>query len=172
MAHVLLGGVGYRWMRDASFGVIASDALAREIWPAGIGVADLGYGALYAALDILHEQLPYDRLILLAATCRNREAGRLYRTRWSPPPSDDADVQARIRESGAGVIDLDHLLIIAHYLRALPSEVICIELEPIDVFGGDGLSDRAASCLADALALARADALAPFATDHRDVVRV
>ena len=58
MPRVLIGGVGYRWMRDASFGLVASDALAREQWPDGVEVADLGYGALYVALDLLDARPP------------------------------------------------------------------------------------------------------------------
>jgi hypothetical protein len=76
------------------------------------------------------------------------------------------ELQERIREAGAGVIDLDHLLLIARHFGALPEEVACIELEPVDVVGGDGLSDAAAARLPEALALARAVALAPRPGDQ------
>ena len=158
MPRVLIGGVGYRWMRDASFGLVASDALAREPWPEDVEVADLGYGALYVALDLADARPPYERLVLLAGISRGREPGRLYRARWSPRHVDDAELQARIREAGAGVVDLDHLLVIAQHFGALPDDVICIELEPVDSEGGDGLSELAAARLPHALALARAAA--------------
>ena len=161
--RVLIGGVGYRWMRDASFGLVASDALARESWPDGVEVADLGYGALYVALDLADARPRYDRLVLLAGVTRGREQGRLYRTRWSPRSVDDAELQARIREAGAGVVDLDHLLVIAQHFGGLPGDVVCIELEPVDSHGGDGLSELAAARLPQALALARAAATGPQA---------
>ncbi|MDL1950530.1 hypothetical protein FBQ97_12045, partial [Acidobacteria bacterium ACD] len=51
----------------------------------------------------------------------------------------DEGIQARIREAGAGAIDLDHLLVIAQYFDALPDDVIVFEMEPVDVAGGEGL---------------------------------
>ena len=159
--RVLIGGVGYRWMRDSSFGLVASDALARQSWPDGIHVADLGYGALYAALDLADARPPYERVILLAAAQRDRVPGRLYSWRWTPPPVDDVDLQERIREAGAGVIDVDHLLRIARHFGGLPDDVICIELEPDEVSGGVELSAAAVACLDDALHLARIAATAP-----------
>jgi hydrogenase maturation protease len=163
MPRVLIGGVGYRWMRDASFGVVAIDALAREHWPDEIDVVDLGYGALYAALDLADAQPRYDRVVVLAAARRDRAPGRLYPSRWEPLPEDDADLQERIREAGAGVIDVDHLLRIARHFGGLPDDVICIELEPSDVSGGDGLSESAAACVQEALHLARVEAISAIA---------
>lgn len=160
-ARVLIGGVGYRWMRDASFGLVAGDALARQGWPDGVEVADLGYGALYVALDLADANPPYDRIILVAAVRRDRVAARLYSTHWVPPPADADDLQERIREAGAGVIDLDHLLRIARHFGGLPDDVVCIELEPADVSAGEGLSDAAAPCLEETLRLVRAHAVTP-----------
>lgn len=165
--RVLIGGVGYRWMRDASFGLVACDALARQGWPDGVEVADLGYGALYVALDLADANPPYERIILIAAVRRDRVPGRLYSARWAPPPADDDDLQERIREAGAGVIDLDHLLRIARHFGGLPEEVVCIEIEPADVSGGEGLSDAAAACLDETLRLVRVEALtAPALRRH------
>ena len=163
--RVLIGGVGYRWMRDASFGLVVVDELARREWPPGIEVADLGYGALYVALDLADARPRYDRVILLAGVARGREPGRLYCERWTPRATGADEVQERIREAGAGVIDLDHLLVIAHYLNALPKDLVCIELEPKETAGGDGLSAAGAERLVEAIALARAHALAPV---HHD----
>src|ERR687888_335537 len=149
-------------MRDGSFWPLASDPPAREARPAGVAIADLGYGALYIALDLADARPAYDRLVLLAGTSRGREPGRLYHEQWRAPVVDDAELQARIREAGAGVIDLDHLLLIARHFGGLPEDVVCIELEPVEAVGGDGLSEAAAACLPRALALARAAALAPL----------
>ena len=156
----MVGGVGYRWLRDASFGLLVTDALAGDVWPDTVEIADLGYGALYVALDLLDRKPPVDRLVLVAATVRGRAPGTLSCTRWEAPLLDAEDVQARVREAGAGVIDLDHLLTIGHHFGALPSDVVCIELEPADTTGGDGLSERVAEQLPRACELARRLALA------------
>lgn len=157
--RVLIGGVGYRFQRDASFGLLAGDALAALDWPHGVAVEDLGYGALYAAQDIAAAEPPYDRVILLAGTERGREPGTLSRTQWAPAEVTAEELQERIREAGAGVIDLDHLLLIAAHFRALPADVLLIELEPVDSAGGDGLSETAAARLREAIEIARAAAL-------------
>jgi hydrogenase maturation protease len=158
--RVLIGGVGYRWQRDASFGLVAVDALMRQTWPDHVEVADLGYGAIYAAQDLADADPPYVRLVLLAGIARGRRPGELYRSRWQGPLPGPDEIQARIREAGAGVIDLDHLLVIAGYFRALPAEVITMELEPVDVAGGEELSPEAAARLPQALEQARQSALA------------
>lgn len=159
--RVLIGGVGYRWQRDASFGLVASDELARLDWPLGIDVEDLGYGAIYVAQDIAGAQPPYGRLILLAAVERGRQPGRLYRHQWEGELPNAEEIQARIREAGAGVIDLDHLLVIAQYFDALPDDVIVFEMEPVDVAGGEGLSPQVGDRLPEVIELVRRAALAP-----------
>ena len=155
MTRVLIGGVGYRWTGDASFGLAVTDTLAREVWPRDVEVADLGYGALYVALDLLDRKPPVERLILIAATVRDREPGELSVSRWTPMPQTSDELQARLREAGAGVIDLDHLLAIANHFGALPNDVTCIELEPVDGVGGDELSGPAREKLSRACGLAR-----------------
>jgi len=161
VTRALIGGVGYRWSRDASFGLVVADELAKEQWQDTVSVADLGYGALYVALDLIDWRPPLDRLVLVAGVSRGREPGRLYVRRWEPPviPPDDLEVQARICEAGGGVIDIDHLLVIANRFGGLPGEVTCVELEPVDTNGGDGMSEAAERRVRDACALTRSLAL-------------
>jgi hydrogenase maturation protease len=155
MMRTLIGGVGYRWQRDASFGVVASDAMAALEWPGGVTVADLGYGAIYVAQDLADAQPPYDRLVLVAGVERGRDPGRLYHHEYWPQLASDDEVLARLREAGAGVIDVDHLLVIAHQMRALPADVLVVELEPADASPGIELSDAASRALPQAIDLIR-----------------
>jgi hydrogenase maturation protease len=164
--RVLIGGVGYRWQREASFGLVASDELSQLDWPPGIEVDDLGYGAIYVAQDIADARPPYDRVILLTGIARGRTPGQLYRTRWEGGVPDPDDIQARIYEAGAGVIDPDHLLIIAQHFGALPDDVVVIELEPADVTGGEGLSPEATDRLHEVIELVRREAFAPRRRAH------
>lgn len=159
--RILIGGVGYRWQRDASFGLIASDALAHMEWPDQVDVADLGYGAIYVAQDLADAEPPYDRLILLAGVVRDREPGRVYRRRWSGTLPDAEEIQARVQEAGAGVVDVDHLLIIAEYFDALPDDVLVIEVEPVDATGGEGLSAETADLLPEVVAMVRREVGVP-----------
>ncbi len=162
--RVLIGGVGYWWQRDASFGVVAAQALAKQAWPHEIEVEDLGYGAHFVVQDLQAADPPYDRLILIAGVQRGRPPGRLYRCAWSGRLPDMEEIQARIREAGAGVVDLDHLLVIAEYFNALPEHVLLLEVEPVDASSGDGLTptvaalvSEVANCVRQELALHRAE---------------
>src|SRR5919197_3698183 len=102
MMRTLIGGVGYRWQRDASFGVVASDAMAALEWPGGVTVADLGYGAIYVAQDLADAQPPYDRLVLVAGVERGRPRGEVYEYEYSPRTATEDEILSRIREAGAG----------------------------------------------------------------------
>jgi hydrogenase maturation protease len=158
--RVLIGGVGYRWFGDQSFGLLASDVLAGLDWPPGVDVEDLGYGALHVALDLADADPPYERVILIAVTERGREPGRLYRFRCDAAVPDSEEVQARLYEAAAGVVDLDHLLVIARHFGALPDDVVAVELEPEPGTSGDGLSAGTQPLLAEAVDLVRREVLA------------
>lgn len=160
--RVLVGGVGYWWQRDASFGLAAVDALADQPWPSGVRVEKLDYGAIYVSQDLLDVDPPYDRLVLIAGVERGRTPGALRVRRWRGSDAGPEEIQARIFEAGAGVVDLDHLLVIAAHFQALPEDVVLIELEPVDAGGGEELTPLAASRLAELSGLVRREALAPL----------
>lgn len=160
-AHVLIGGVGYRWFGDGSFALLATDELMQLEWPAGVDVLDLGYGALHVAMDLGEADPRYDRVVLLAVTERGREPRRLYRFDAPAGVPDPQDVQQRMYEAGAGVLDLDHLLVIGRHLEAFPDDVVVVELEPEPGTTGDQLTSAAQALLPEAVELVRHEALAP-----------
>lgn len=160
MTETVIGGVGYRWHGDGSFGVLASDALAAEVWPESVQVLDLGYGAIYAAQDIAAAQPA--RLILIAAMPRGDEPGTLRRYRYDGCLPAPEEILARVREAGAGVIDLDHLLIIGRHMEALPADVVVFEVEPLDTETGIELTPLLRSRLDEVIALVRAEATRPL----------
>jgi hydrogenase maturation protease len=147
VSRVLVGGVGYRWQRDASFGVVAADELAKLSWPEGTDVLDLGYGAIYAAQDMGDADPPYEKAVLLAGVGRGRPRGRLFRRRWRWGRTSSEEVQERIREAGAGVIHPDHLLVIAEHFGTLPRDVVLLEVEPMETGPGEELSGAVADLL-------------------------
>lgn len=163
--RVLVGGVGYRWMRDASFGVVATDALAKLEWPPHVEIADLGYGAILIAQDLMYAEPRYSRLIVIAAVERGRPRGTLHRYRWvSATPAAD-EIQARIAEAGAGVLDVDHLFVVATYFGVLPSDVVVIEFEPVETSGGEELTPEATRALPAVADLVRGEALRPAGSE-------
>jgi hypothetical protein len=169
--RVLIGGIGYRFQGDLSFGIHVSDRLLHEELPDHVEVMDLGYGALYVAQDLAHASPPYTRVVLVSAAVRGRAPGLYDGPGPAGPAPATADalpglygpggVQERILEAGAGVIDLDHVLVIGSHFGALPFDLRVIELEPTELHRGDGLSELAGRLLPAAVARARRAALEP-----------
>lgn len=162
--RVLVGGVGYRWMRDGSFGVVISDLLSTLEWPPHVDVTDLGYGAILIAQDLMYAEPRYTRLVLVAAVERGRQPGTLHACRWVGSPVSDEEIHSRIHEAGGGVVELDHLLVVARYFGVLPDDVVVFELEPADTGTGEELTLNALQRRDEVIELVRREALRPHGT--------
>ena len=136
--RVLVGGVGYRNLRDGSLGPYVADTLADRAGD-GIEVEDLSYGPV-ALSHNLHERPPYDRLVLVAAVERGRAPGTVERYRWDGALPSRDEIQERVAEAVTGVISLDNLLIVCGALGGLPDDVRVVEVEPADEGWGEGFS--------------------------------
>ena len=137
--RVLVGGVGYRFLRDLSFGPLLTDELQKEEWPPGVEIEDLSYGPV-AILHNFDARPPYDRLVLVAGVKRGRPAGSVTQYRWDGHLPDEEEIQARVEEAGSGVISLDNLLVFLTYFRRMPREVVVIEVEGADEDWGEGFT--------------------------------
>ncbi len=136
--RILVGGVGYRNLRDGSLGPYVADLLAGRTGD-GIEVEDLSYGPV-ALSQNLQERPPYDRLVLVGAVRRGRPPGTIARYCWDrvlPPPDE---IQARVAEAVTGVISLDNVLVVCGTLGGLPDDVWVVEVEPVDEDWGEGFS--------------------------------
>jgi hydrogenase maturation protease len=136
--RVLIGGVGYRNLRDGSLGPHLADLLA-AVSPDGVEVEDLSYGPV-AVSHSLRERPAYDRLVLVAAVRRGRPAGTIESSSWHgelPPPGE---IQARVAEAVTGVISVDNLLVVCTAFGGLPADVRMVEVEPADEGWGEGFS--------------------------------
>ena len=154
--RVLVGGVGYRFLRDLSFGPIAIEALRREEWRSGVDLEDLSYGPI-AILHNLEARPPYDRIVLIAGVKRGgRSPGLVTEYRWDGRlPEDEEEIQARIAEAGSGVISLDNLLVVLTWFRRLPRELVVIEVEGLDEEWGEGFSAAVERAIPEVVAAVR-----------------
>jgi len=134
----LVGGVGYRNLRDGSLGPYVSDFLADRAG-GDLEVEDLSYGPV-AISHNLHDRAPYDRLVLVGAVSRGRAPGTIERYRWDGALPSRDDIQERVAEADTGVISLDNLLIVCGALGGLPDDVRVIDVEPADEGWGEGFS--------------------------------
>ena len=136
--RVLVGGVGYRFLRDGSIGPWLSDRLAGQAGN-GVEVEDLSYHPVGLSQN-LQERPPYDRLVLVAAVSRGRSPGTVEAYRWDGELPDRDAIQERVAEAVTGVISLDNLLIVCGALGGFPDDVRVVEVEPADETWGEGFS--------------------------------
>ena len=164
MTRVLIGGVGYRHLRDHSFGVVLIDSLAARDWPSHAVVEDLSYNPI-AVVQRLQDE-PHDGGFDLAVIVGSRQRpertpGTLAVYRWDQVLPGAAAIHAAVTEAVTGIISLDNTLIIARHCAALPPTVVVLELEPDAHEWGDELTPLAATALERAREVVTALAMSP-----------
>ena len=153
--RVLIGGVGYSYLRDGSLGPAVAADLAHETWPPEVLVEDLSYGPVAVMQRLEDVKPPFDRLVLVGAVARGRPPGTVSVYRWTGPLPDESEIQARVAEAVMGVISLDNLLIVAGFFETLPREVRVVEVEPHDEGWGEGFSQIVGAVRSEVLATVR-----------------
>jgi len=147
--RVLLGGVGYRFLRDDSVGPWATEQLEPRA-SNGVEVEDLSYHPV-GLVHNLQEREPYDRIVLIGAVRRGEPPGTIRSYRWDRALPDPAEIQERVAEAVTGVISLENLLIVCAALGPLPDDVRVVEMEPGAEGWGEGFSDPVAERLDELL---------------------
>ncbi|MBA3496009.1 MAG: hypothetical protein H0T86_02770 [Gemmatimonadales bacterium] len=132
--RVIIGGIGYRNLRDHSVGVMVTDILEWREWPDHIAVEDLSYGPI-AVVQRFEDDPPerrFDRAIFVAASARGdgRAPGAVTAYRWDGVLPTPERIQGAVGEAVTGVIAIDNTLVVGRYFGALPDEVIVVEVEP------------------------------------------
>ncbi len=149
LPRLLVGGIGYRNLRDHSAGVLLSDRLAARAWPGHVTVEDLSYNPVAVAqrLEDGLEGAPIDRVILVAAVARGRPPGSTCSYRWDGRLPTADRIQDAVGEAVTGVISLDNTLIVTRQFGALPADVVVVEIEPAVESFGDELTPSVAEAL-------------------------
>ena len=133
MTRVLIGGVGYRNLRDHSFGVVLVDGIDASGWPPGVSVEDISYNPI-AVVQRLQDDLPdqrFDLAVIAGALQRpGRSPGTLSVYRWDNVMPAPLGIHEAITEAVTGIISLDNTLVVARHFDALPATVVVLELEP------------------------------------------
>jgi hydrogenase maturation protease len=147
--RVLVGGVGYRFLRDGSVGPLLTEQLAGELAAQvreGVEVEDLSYGPVALWMN-LQARPDYDRLVVFGAVERGRKPGTIEAYRWRGELPDSDRIQERVSEAVTGVISLENVLVVCGALGGLPDDVRVIEIEPEDLGWGEGFSQTVADKL-------------------------
>ena len=136
--RVLIGGIGYRNLRDGSVGLEVTDRLGGEA-PDGVEVEDVSYHPVGLSQN-LQDRPPYDRIVLVSAVARGRPPGTITTYRWDQQLPDNDEVQSRVSEAVTGVISLDNTLVVCGALGGFPGDVRVVEIEPASEEWGERLS--------------------------------
>ncbi len=131
--RILIGGIGYRNLRDHSVGGAVVDWLSARPWPADVTVEDVSYNpiALVQRLEDEPTDRRFDRSIFISSVARpGRRPGTVTPYRWDRALPDPDAIQAAIAEGITGVISLDNTLVIGRYFGVLPNDVLVVEVEP------------------------------------------
>ena len=133
--RVLIGGVGYPDLSDQSFGPELVERLSETSWPEGVSVQDVSFNpiAVVQQLEATPPEERPERVVLIAAASRaGREPGTVETYRWDRALPSAERIQGAVAEAVTGVISLDNTLVICEHFRALPEEVVVVEVEPRD----------------------------------------
>ncbi|MEP6692581.1 MAG: hypothetical protein ABJD07_15580 [Gemmatimonadaceae bacterium] len=145
--RTVVGGVGYRNLRDHSLGIMMSDELEPEARPPALLVEDLSYGPVAVGQWLLDEARdapdgPITRAVFISAVAREdgRPPGTICAYRWDHVLPSTDEIQRCVTDAVTGVILLDNTLIVTAWMGALPTEVIVVEVEPREHAFGDDMS--------------------------------
>ena len=156
--RAVIGGVGYRNLRDHSLGIVMSEELEALARPPNLLVEDLSYGPVAVAQWLLDEarDAPITRAVFITAI--GREDGRPHGTicayRWDHTLPSEDEIQRCVVDAVTGVILLDNTLIVTEWMKALPHETIVIEVEPLEHAFGDEMSEAVAESYTEVRRLA------------------
>lgn len=147
--RVVIGGVGYRNLRDHSVGIVMSDELEPEARPPALLVEDLCYGPVAVGQWLLDEarSVPITRAVFATAIAREdgRPPGTISAYRWDRALPSDEEIQRCVVDAVTGVILLDNTLIVTAWMGALPAETYVVEVEPLEHEFGDEFSPAVAA---------------------------
>ena len=147
--RVLVGGLGYTFLRDESVGPWAAEQLAARAG-GDVEVEDVSYHPV-GFVHNLQDREPYDRIVLVSAKRRGRAPGTVTAYRWDGALPDPDAIQERVAEAVTGVIDLDNLLIVCGAFGALPDDVRVVEIEPGPENWGEGFGPEVSAKLDEVL---------------------
>ena len=156
--RTLVGGIGYRNLRDHSAAFAVLDLLQQDGVGDDVLLEDTSYNpiALGQWLEAEPADRRFDRVVFVSAVNREgRQPGDVVAYRWTGTLPPDAAVQQAVTEAVTGIIALDNTLVIGTYFKTLPSSVAVVEIEPLAHEFGTELSPQVAAAVSRACAAVR-----------------
>lgn len=144
MPRVAIGLVGYyQFIRGYPLGPELKERLDRLAEPGGgVTIHEMNWGPIAIVQDFQASAVQYDRIVLIGAVDRGREAGSVTPRLWVGGPLEVMAVQNRVFEAVTGIISLDNLLVIGAHFGIWPEELIVIEVQLSDNSIGELVIDE------------------------------
>ena len=172
--RTVIGGVGYRNLRDHSLGIVMSDELEPLADPPRLMIEDLCYGPVAVGQWFLDEAItaPITRAVFVTAIGRDdgRPPGTIRAYRWNRELPSEEQIQRAVVDAVTGVILLDNTLVVAEWMKALPTETIVVEVQPLEHAFGDEMSPAVAAAYVEAKRLVMLFATDPTAAQALPVL--
>ena len=157
MTGAVIGGVGYRHLRDHSLGIVMSDELEPLAQPPALLVEDLSYNPVAVAqwFADMQREAPIRRVVFVTAASREdgRPAGTICAYQWDRVLPEPEEIQRAVTDAVTGIILIDNTLIVVAWMGALPPEAIVVEVEPLLHGWGDEMSPAVAAAYVEVRAL-------------------
>ncbi len=147
MTRVLIAGVGNVFLRDDGFGVEVAARLAREPWPEGVVVRDVGVRALLLAYDLLE---PPDLLVIVDLASRGEVPGTLYVIEPT-----QGELAPSMNSAGPHGMDLASVVGAVESLGGTMPRTRIVGCEPAEIDEGMGLSAPVSASVHRAVELVR-----------------
>lgn len=96
---LLIGGVGYTFLGDLSFGPVVIERLQAMEWSSSVVIEDVSYNPMTVMDWLRDDPGRFDRAILLTAVARGRAPGTLHRATWTAESLSADRVQAHVAEA-------------------------------------------------------------------------
>jgi len=128
---ILIGTIGYHNLGNHSIGPALLPTLQKMAWQKEVDLDEMNWGPIAIVQKFQSLQIPYSRIILLAAIERKeRTVGKIDVFRWLGRLPDEELIQACIGDAVTGVISAENLLIIGEYFKIWPDEIFLVDVEP------------------------------------------
>ena len=156
MTKTLVGTIGYHNLGNHSIGPVLLPMLQTLNWPDGVEVEEMNWGPIAIVQKFQTLQIPYNRVILLAAIERpGRDIGDIDVFRWMGGLPDKEMIQACIGDAVTGVISVENLLIIGEHFKIWPPEIFIVDVEPGPETAGIEFTDEVKKIIRDFISTIR-----------------
>lgn len=136
-----VGTVGYHILGNHSIAPMLLSELQKMDVPDHVKIDELNWGPVAVVQQFQAEEIPYEKVILLAAIQRpERQIGEITIFQWKGGLPDEEQIQACMGDAATGVISVENLLVLGEYFKIWKDEIFLVDVEPGEEIAGEQLT--------------------------------